>query len=78
MNYLFQNQFQKAEEPLQEILTSSQDFGTEAWGSWARGALGVVSIAKGHISQGLKTLEASIRDSSVSLLRMLSSECITL
>jgi tetratricopeptide (TPR) repeat protein len=61
ISYLMDGRFQEAEDVLNEVLTFSRNFGTEIFGSPAYGCLGVVSIVKGHMSQGLKMLEESIR-----------------
>jgi len=60
---LYEGQFQKAEDALKEVLTFSRNFGTEILGSLAYACLGVVSIAKGHMSHGLKMIEESIHAS---------------
>ena len=57
--YLFEGRFQEAEDALKKVLTFSRNYGTEGIGSQAYAYLGVVSINKGHMSQGLKILEES-------------------
>ena len=63
ITYLLDGQFQEAEDALKEVLTFSRNFGTEGPGSMAYACLGVVTIFKGHMSNGLKMLEESIRSS---------------
>jgi class 3 adenylate cyclase/tetratricopeptide (TPR) repeat protein len=55
--YAFTGQFQEAEDVSQEVVNFCRDFGNEWVGSFPHVALGVVSIAKGQLSQGLKMLE---------------------
>jgi len=64
--YLLGGQFQEAEDALNEVLTFSRNFGVEVFGSMAYACLGVVSIVKGHMSQGLKMIEEGIRSSKKS------------
>jgi class 3 adenylate cyclase/tetratricopeptide (TPR) repeat protein len=53
----FGGQFQEAEDALKEVVAYSEKFGAEIIGTAAHMYLGMVSIAKGHMSQGLKMLE---------------------
>ncbi|MBE9569249.1 MAG: AAA family ATPase [Proteobacteria bacterium] len=55
--YAFTGQFQEAEDVSQEVVNSCRDFGNEWNESFPKVVLGVVSIAKGQLSQGLKMLE---------------------
>jgi len=55
--YAFTGRFQEAEDVSQEVVNSCRDFGNEWVGSFPHVVLGVVSIAKGHMSEGLKMLE---------------------
>jgi tetratricopeptide (TPR) repeat protein len=57
MSLLQNGQVQEAEDTLQEVLTFSQKLGMNAFGRVAYGYLGVVSIIRGRLSQGLKMLE---------------------
>ncbi len=75
MAYLFDGQFQEAEDAFEEVLTFSRNFGTEVLGSWAYACLGVVAIVKGHMSHGLKMLEESIRSSKENESKYLYSFC---
>ena len=52
-------QLKPAEAPLKEFVTYSQQMGCEVLESIATGLLGVISIAEGQMSQGLKMLEQS-------------------
>jgi len=54
-------QFQEAEEALQEVASYSGDFGCELLGTPAHALLGLVSIAKGQMGQGLKMIEEALR-----------------
>ena len=78
MAYLFDGQFQEAEDAFEEVLTFSRNFGTEILGSWAYACLGVVAIVKGHMSHGLKMLEESIRASKENESILLYSFCESL
>jgi tetratricopeptide (TPR) repeat protein len=57
LSYLFNNQLDKAETALEEVLTYSQKFGAGSIGTMACILIGVLLIAKGQMSQGLKLLE---------------------
>jgi len=54
-------QFQEAEEALQEVASYSRGFGCELLGSPTHAMLGLVSIAKGQMGQGLRMIEESLR-----------------
>jgi len=53
-------QFQKAEEALQEVASYSRGFGCELLGTPAHALLGLGSIAKGEMGQGLKMIEEAL------------------
>ncbi len=53
-------QFQEAEEALQEVASYSRDFGCELLGTPTHALLGLVSIAKGEMGQGLKMIEETL------------------
>ncbi len=55
--YASTGQFQEAEDPAQEIVNFSRNFGTEWIERYVQVVLGVVSIAKGQVSKGLQILE---------------------
>lgn len=61
MSYLFDEKLDRAEDALTEVLTYSQKYGAEVIGTLSRIFLGVVLIAKGHMSQGLEILEKGRR-----------------
>jgi class 3 adenylate cyclase/tetratricopeptide (TPR) repeat protein len=61
-SYLISNQLDKAETALEEVLTYSQNFGAGSIGIPACIFMGVLLIAKGQMSQGLKLLEEGQRD----------------
>jgi len=54
-------QFQEAEEALQEVASYSRGFGCELLGTPAHALLGLVSIAKGEMGQGLKMIKETLR-----------------
>lgn len=56
-SYVANGQFEEAEGPLQEVLDLSEKFGTEIVKTPANALLGLVSIAKGNLSQGIKKFE---------------------
>jgi tetratricopeptide (TPR) repeat protein len=60
--YLLTNQLDKAETTLEEVLTYSQNFGVGVIGAFACVFMGVLLIAKGQMSQGLKLLEEVQQD----------------
>jgi tetratricopeptide (TPR) repeat protein len=62
VSYLFGNQFDKAETALEGVLTYSEKFGAGWIGTPASIFMGVLLIAKGQMSQGLKLLEKGQRD----------------
>ena len=59
--YAKNGQFQEAEEALQEVASYSRDFGCESLGTPTHALLGLVSIAKGRMGQGLKMIEETLR-----------------
>jgi tetratricopeptide (TPR) repeat protein len=61
-SYLFTNQVDKAETTLEEVLTYSQKFGAGVIGTFACVFMGVLLIAKGQMSEGLKLLEEGQRE----------------
>ena len=61
-SYLFSNQLDKAETALEEVLSYSEKFGAGVIGIQACIYMGVLLIAKGQMSQGLKLLEEGQRD----------------
>jgi class 3 adenylate cyclase/tetratricopeptide (TPR) repeat protein len=61
-SYLFGNQFDKAETALEEVMTYSEKFGAGVIGIQACIYMGVLLIAKGQMSQGLKLLEEGQRE----------------
>jgi len=56
-SYIATGQLEEAEGPLQEVLDLSKKFGTEIVKTPANALLGLVSIAKGNLSQGIKKFE---------------------
>jgi len=61
MFYLMNGQFQEAKDPLQQLVTHSEKFSYECWATPAKMYLGIISIAEGHMDQGLKMIEAAQR-----------------
>ena len=59
--YALNGRFQEAEEALQEVEFFCRDFGFDVFGTPTHGLLGLVSIAKGRMGEGLWTLVVSIR-----------------
>jgi class 3 adenylate cyclase/tetratricopeptide (TPR) repeat protein len=57
MGYLMDNQIQKAEAPLKEVIEFSKHYDYSFTGIPAQAMLGVVTIAKGDMGSGLKMLE---------------------
>ena len=57
MSYGLAGQFQEAEDAAHEVVNFSEIFGCEIWEAPARMTLGGVSIAKGHMSKGVKMIE---------------------
>lgn len=63
INLALNNQFQEAEEALKEVLLYSQDFGCETLGTPTSGVIGLVLIANGQMSDGLKRLKEALMTS---------------
>jgi tetratricopeptide (TPR) repeat protein len=61
IGYTLNGQFQEAEEALQEVASYSRDFGCELLGTPTHALLGLVSIAKGQMGQGLKMIEKTLQ-----------------
>ena len=61
IGYTLNRQFQEAEEALQEVASYSRGFGCELLGTPTHAFLGLVSIAKGQMGQGLKMIEETLR-----------------
>ena len=62
VSYLLLNRVQEAEAELQEVLTFSRAYGTGIFEFVTLAFLGVISISKGQLSDGLKMLEDGIRE----------------
>ena len=56
-SYVASGQFEKAEEHLQELLTYTEKLGIDMLGTPAHALLGLVMIAKGHLSKGIKKFQ---------------------
>jgi len=61
MSYVYADQLQEAENTLEEVIRYSKNFGAEFLGTLSQGALGIVSIAKGNLSQGVRIAEDTLR-----------------
>jgi class 3 adenylate cyclase/tetratricopeptide (TPR) repeat protein len=57
LNYISNNQYEAAEEALCDVIKFDKKFGIEIIGTSARIYLGIVLLAKGQMSQGLKILK---------------------
>jgi class 3 adenylate cyclase/tetratricopeptide (TPR) repeat protein len=57
LSYVLSDRLREAEENVHEILNFSQKFGCEIWGTPALMSLGVITIAKGRMGEGLKMIE---------------------
>jgi tetratricopeptide (TPR) repeat protein len=55
--YILSDHLQEAEGIVNEILAFSRESGCEVWGTPALMYLGIISTAKGHMSEGLKMIE---------------------
>jgi hypothetical protein len=55
--YTMEGQFKKAEKPLEEVVTFSQNFGCGDLLTVAQISFGAVLTAEGHMGQGLRMLE---------------------
>lgn len=62
VSYVKNGQYQEAEEALQEVASYSRDFGCEQLGTLTQISLGLISIVKGQMSQGLKMIEEALRN----------------
>jgi tetratricopeptide (TPR) repeat protein len=60
IGYTLNRQFQEAEEALQEVASYSRDFDCELLGTPTHALLGLISIAKGQMGQGLKMVEEAL------------------
>jgi class 3 adenylate cyclase/tetratricopeptide (TPR) repeat protein len=60
----FMGNFEEAKEPLSKVVTFDQKYGYGATGLYSYAFLGVVSVARGQMSRGVKMLEEAIRISS--------------
>jgi len=60
MSYVSTGQLKEAENTLEDVIRYSRNFGTEFLGTLAQGALSIVSIAKGNLSQGIRIVEDTL------------------
>ena len=60
MAYAQMGQFKEAEEELREVASYCKDFRCEVFGTPTQAILGLVSIAKGQMDQGLKMIEGAL------------------
>jgi tetratricopeptide (TPR) repeat protein len=60
MSYVSSDQLQEAENTLEEVIRYSKNFGAEFLGTLSQGALSIVSIAKGNLSQGVRIAEDTL------------------
>ncbi len=61
MSYVSCGQIEAAENTLEEVMRTDFNFGDEIIGTAANALLGIVSIAKGELSQGVRIVEDQIR-----------------
>jgi tetratricopeptide (TPR) repeat protein len=61
VGYVLNGQFQEAEEILQEAASDGRDLGCELIGTPTQAFLGLISIVKGQMSQGLKMMEEALQ-----------------
>jgi tetratricopeptide (TPR) repeat protein len=61
VGYLQNGQFQEAEVVLQETASDSRDLGCELIGTPTQAFLGLISIIKGQLSQGLERMEEALQ-----------------
>jgi len=61
MIYTMNGQFQEAKDAFQEVITFSEQFGVELFGTISNLYLGVISIVEGRMDQGLKMIEETQR-----------------
>ena len=59
--YMLNGQFQEAKDVLQQVINYSEQFGVESLGTMSKMYLGAVSMAEGHMEQGLKIIEEAQR-----------------
>jgi class 3 adenylate cyclase/tetratricopeptide (TPR) repeat protein len=57
MSYISNQDFDKAREPLQEVVTHDQNYGCEVLGIASRVFLGVIDMQEGHLAQGMAVIE---------------------
>jgi class 3 adenylate cyclase/tetratricopeptide (TPR) repeat protein len=61
MSYVYNRQFEEAEEPLKEVLAFSKNLGTDTIGTPAQSFLGIVLFSKGQMAKGLRLIEEGQR-----------------
>jgi tetratricopeptide (TPR) repeat protein len=61
VTYAQSGQYHEAEEALEEVASFSRHFGCELLGTPTHGFLGMVSVAKGQMSQGLSMVKQALR-----------------
>lgn len=61
VSYLLNGQFQEAEEVLQETVVDSRDLGCELIGTPIQAFLGLISVIKGEMNQGLEMMEEALQ-----------------
>jgi len=60
MSLALDGQFEQAEDALQEVLSYSEEYGCELLGTPASGTLGLISIARGRMTDGLRQVENAL------------------
>jgi tetratricopeptide (TPR) repeat protein len=61
-SYVLDGKLQEAEKAIEEVLSYSREYGTEIIGTPASSIMGIISLAKGYLSKGMKMLEDAQRE----------------
>ena len=61
VSYILNGQFQEAEDVLQGAISDSRDLGCELIGTPTQAFLGLISIVKGQMNQGLEMMEEALQ-----------------
>ncbi|MEE9610350.1 MAG: tetratricopeptide repeat protein, partial [Desulfatiglandales bacterium] len=56
-SHAYEGHFEEGEDIVQEVATFCRNFGCEVWETPARMLLGIISVGKGHMSQGIRMIE---------------------
>jgi class 3 adenylate cyclase/tetratricopeptide (TPR) repeat protein len=61
-SHVLDGKLQEAEDAIEDVLRYSRQYGTEIIRTPATSIMGIISIAKGHLSKGMKMLEVAQRE----------------